>query len=62
MARKIRATISPIGSIEVVPSGFKGEGCMDAVKGFSELGQVRSELDLPERFIEEEKERVVHES
>lgn len=53
--REYRVTISPDGHVELHVEGFKGKGCLDAVKLFEQIvGELKSQQATSEFYEPEE--------
>jgi hypothetical protein len=59
MPREFEITIAPDGSVEVEISGYKGKGCLEAMKIFQEIvGELRSQNLTHEYYAPEEDVRI----
>lgn len=53
--REYQITIGPDGSVELEVKGFKGKGCLDAVKLFEQIvGEMQSKRETSEFYEPEE--------
>jgi hypothetical protein len=53
--REYQITISPDGHVQLHVEGFKGKGCLDAVKLFEQIvGEVKSQQTTSEFYEPEE--------
>lgn len=53
--REYQITIGPDGSVELEVKGFKGKGCLDAVKLFEQIvGEMQSKRETAEFYEPEE--------
>jgi hypothetical protein len=61
-AREYEITISPAGEVEVHVDGFKGKGCMEAIRFFEEVvGQSRDVRHTAGYYEPEEDVRIMGE-
>jgi hypothetical protein len=57
-AREFDITIAPDGKVELHVSGYKGKGCLDAVKLFEKIvGEMQSQRETSEFYEPDEEVR-----
>jgi len=57
--REFEITIAPDGSVEVQVQGYKGKGCLEAMKIFQEIvGELQSQKLTHEYYAPEEDVRI----
>ena len=56
--REFEITIAPNGSVELHVKGYKGKGCLEAVKMFEQMiGEIQSQRATSEMYEPEEEVR-----
>ena len=58
--REYEITISPSGEVEIHVDGFKGKGCLEAIKMFEEIVGQTTDVRHTSGFYEPDEEVTLH--